>query len=165
MRIERSKEWWVKRAIAEGDDTIGAGLLARDPAPESEADEQIAQREESRIAFGRFINLMRRRQGMSIEKLADAARVDASELLVIEEDVHYVPGPRTVYQLARMFDVPQARLMQLAGLTAANDAGLREEAVRFAARSEAVHRLTPEESAALSAFVAVLGQQEPKRSQ
>jgi transcriptional regulator with XRE-family HTH domain len=161
MRLDRSKDWWVKRAIAEGDTTIGAGLLARDPV--SEADQRAVPLEESRIAFGRFINMMRRRHGLSIEELADAAKVDASELLVIEEDLHYVPGPRTVYQLARMFDVPQPRLMQLAGLTAANDASLAEEAVRFAARSEAVHKLTPEESAALAAFVAVLSQQEPKR--
>lgn len=161
MRLDRSKDWWVNRAIAEGDAHVGAGLLARDPVPE--ADQRGGPSEDVRIAFGRFINMMRRRHGLSIEGLADAARVDASELLVIEEDMHYVPGPRTVYQLARMFDVPQARLMQLAGLTAANDTGLAEEAVRFAARSEAVQKLTPEESAALAAFVAVLSQQESKR--
>jgi len=161
MRLDRSKDWWVKRAIAEGTATVGAGLLARDPV--SEVDQRVVPLEESRIAFGRFINMMRRQHGLSIEELADATKVDTSELLVIEEDLHYVPGPRTVYQLARMFDVPQPRLMQLAGLTAANDAGLAEEAVRFAARSEAVHKLTPEENAALAAFVVVLSQQEPKR--
>ena len=53
--------------------------------------------------------------------------------------------------------------MQLAGLTAANDVGLRQEAVRFAARSESVQKLTPEESSALEAFVAILSEQEPKR--
>jgi len=164
MRLDRSKDWWVKRAIAEGDAPIGAGLLARDPQGEGNTDHKPAGVDDNRIAFGRFVNMMRRRRGLTIEELADSARLDVSELLVIEEDVHYVPGPRTVYQLARMFDVPQARLMQLAGLTAANDAGLAEEAVRFAARSEAVHKLSPEESAALSAFVAVLSQQGPKRS-
>ena len=102
---------------------------------------------------------MRRQGGYSIEALADAAEVDASELLVIEDDLHYVPGPRTVYKLAQTFSVSQPRLMQLAGLTAANDTGLREEAVRFAARSEAVHKLTREESAALAAFVAVLSKE------
>lgn len=164
MRLDRSKDWWVRRAIAEGAAPIGAGLLARDPGPDGTADHKIGGADDNRIAFGRFINMMRRRRGLTIEALADCARVDVSELLVIEEDVHYVPGPRTVYQLARMFEVPQARLMQLAGLTAANDAGLAEEAVRFAARSEAVHKLSPEESAALAAFVAVLSQQEPKQS-
>lgn len=163
MRLDRSKEWWLSRAANEGDAVIGAGALARDPAY-SASEASAAPAEENRIAFGRFINLMRRQSGLSIEALADAAEVDASELLIIEDDVHYVPVPRTVFQLARMFNVAQPRLMQLAGLTVANDDGLREEAVRFAARSEAVHKLTPEESAALAAFVAVLGQQEMKRS-
>jgi len=161
MRLERSKEWWIARARAEGDAVIGAGMLARDPVSDDQPAVAIA--EENRIAFGRFINLMRRQEGYSIEALADKAEVDARELLVIEDDVHYVPGPRTVFKLAQMFGVSQPRLMQLAGLTAANDAGLREEAVRFAARSEAIHKLTREESAALAAFVAVLSKREPTR--
>jgi transcriptional regulator with XRE-family HTH domain len=163
MRLERDKDWWIARANREGDAVIGAGLLARDPVAGESAGAAPMAVEENRIAFGRFVNLMRRQQGYSIEALADAAEVDASELLVIEDDLHYVPGPRTVYKLAQMFEVSQPRLMQLAGLTAANDAGLREEAVRFAARSEAVHQLSPEEAAALAAFVAVLSQREAKR--
>ena len=160
MKLERSKEWWIKRAQREGNAAVGAGLLARDPSSESRS---IAAAEETRIAFGKFVNLMRRRRGYSMEQLAECADLDASELLVIENEVHYVPGPRTIYKLAQTFDVSQQRLMQLAGLAAANDAGLRQEAVRFAARSESVEKLTPEESAALEAFVSVLSGQDPKR--
>lgn len=154
----------MSRARREGDAVVGAGLLAFDPAPEERPSSALAPAaEENRIAFGKFVNLMRRRRGLSMEQLADAAEVDASELLVIEDDLHHVPEPRTVYKLAQTFDVSQRRLMQLAGLTAANDVGLRQEAIRFAARSESVQKLTPEESAALEAFVAVLSEQEPKR--
>ena len=98
-----------------------------------------------------------------MEQLAERADLEPSELLVIEDDVHYVPGPRTVYKLAETFEVPQQRLMQLAGLAASNDAGLAREAVRFAARSESIEKLTAEESAALEAFVAVLSERDPKR--
>lgn len=161
MRLEQSKDWWLKRARREGDAVIGAGMLAFDPAPETRS--AGAPSEDSRIAFGKFVSLMRRKRGMSMEQLADAAEIDASELLIIEDDVHHMPEPRTVYRLAQTFEVSQRRLMQLAGLTAANDVGLRQEAVRFAARSETVQKLTPEESAALEAFVAVLSEQEPKQ--
>lgn len=164
MKLERSKEWWMARARREGDAVIDAGLLAFDPVPEERpAINSSAAVEETRIAFGRFVNLMRRRRGLSMEQLAQVADLDASELLVIEDDLHYVPEPRTVFKLATTFEVSQQRLMQLAGLAAANDAGFRQEAVRFAARSEAVHKLTREESSALEAFVAVLSEQEPKR--
>ncbi|MGE5562440.1 MAG: helix-turn-helix domain-containing protein [Bacillota bacterium] len=164
MKLKRSKEWWLERARREGDCFVGAGLLAFDPAPDqADAGAEAPAAEENRIAFGRFVNLMRRREGRSIEELALAAEIDASELLVIEDDVRYVPGPRTVYRLAQHFNVPQVRLMELAGLTVANDVGLREEAVRFAARSEAVQKLSKEELAALEAFVSVLGRKESPR--
>ncbi len=163
MKLERSKDWWMARARREGNVAVGAGLLAFDPAPEERPSSVQAAAEDTRIAFGKFVNLMRRRRGFSMEQLAEAAELEASELLVIEDDVHYVPEPRTVFKLAQTFDVSQRRLMQLAGLAAANDVGFREEAVRFAARSESVQKLTPEESSALEAFVAVLSEQEPKR--
>ncbi len=160
MKIERSKGWWLERARGEGDAAVGAGPLAFDPAPESR--DALAS-DETRIAFGRFVNLMRRRRGFSMERLAEVADLDASELLVIETVTDHVPDPRTVFQLARTFDVPQRGLMQLAGLTVANDAGFHQEAVRFAARSESVQKLTREESSALEAFVAVLSEQDPSR--
>lgn len=164
MRLERSKDWWMARARREGDAAVGAGLLAFDPAPEERpSSAQVPASEETHIAFGKFVNLMRRRRGYSMEQLAEAADIDASELLVIEGDVHHVPEPRTVFKLAQTFEVSHQRLMQLSGLAAANDVGFREEAVRFAARSESVQKLTPEESAALEAFVAVLSEQESKR--
>ena len=165
MKFERSKDWWMARARREGDAVIGAGLLAFDPALDERASSaQTVAVEETRIAFGKFVNLMRRRRGFSMEQLAQAADLDASELLLIEDDVHHVPEPRTVFKLAETFEVSQQRLMQLAGLAAANDAGFRREAVRFAARSESVQKLTPEESSALEAFVTVLSEQDPKRA-
>jgi transcriptional regulator with XRE-family HTH domain len=164
MRLERNKDWWMARARREGDAAVGVGLLAFDPAPEERpSSAQGTANEDTRIAFGKFVNLMRRRRGLSMEQLAVEADLDASELLVIEDDVHYVPEPRTVFKLAQTFDVSQRRLMQLAGLAAANDDGFREEAVRFAARAESLQKLTLEESSALEAFVAVLSEQEPKR--
>ena len=50
MRLERSKEWWIARARAEGDAVIGAGVLARDPLPDDKP--AVATAEENRIAFG-----------------------------------------------------------------------------------------------------------------
>ena len=52
--------------------------------------------------------------------------------------------------------------MQLAGLAVANDDHFRQEAVRFAARSKSVEKLTREQKAALNAFVAVLSEDADK---
>lgn len=165
MRLARSRDWWMARARREGDAAVGAGLLAFDPAPEVRpSGAEAAPAEEIRIAFGRFVNLMRRRRGYTMERLAEVADIDASELVVIEDDVRYVPDPRTVFKLAQTFEISQQRLMQLAGLAVANDAGFRKAAVRFAARSESAQKLTSEQTLALEAFVALLSERESKKA-
>jgi transcriptional regulator with XRE-family HTH domain len=170
MKIERNKEWWLAKARREVDVSISAGLLALDPTERPTAGAGADRSgstgfEEARIAFGRFVHLMRRERGLSMEKLADEATLDVGEIVSIEGDLDYKPEPRTVYQLARAFDVPQQSLMQLAGLAVANDMGFRQAAVRFAARSESSQKLTRDEKAALAAFVEVLSQRrDPKKA-
>lgn len=160
MRIKITKEWCTTMAELEADAEIGAGLFAIDPVFDGEpvlaADG--SDHGEPGVAFGRLVRLMRRNRSLSVEKLADDAGVDVMELVSIEEDAHYKPGVRTVYQLANFFDLPRASLLQVARLTTPRDPRLTQEAVRFAARSEPVVALTPEERAALEAFVAVLSE-------
>ncbi|WP_216593458.1 helix-turn-helix domain-containing protein [Paracoccus sanguinis] len=146
-------------AQIEGDAEIGAGGSAADPSFDIEAAPVQASTDEPHIAFARFVRLMRRKKGLTVEKLAEDTDVDVSELVEIEEDSRHKPELRTVYQLANYFKLPRGNLMQVAGLTAPKDPRLVHEAVRFAARSEPVAELTPEEYAALEAFVAVLTEQ------
>jgi len=164
MRLERAQEWWLARIDREESHAVSAGLPARDPVEEGQpftaTPVEPSGTEETRIAFGRFVTLMRRQRAMSIEKLADTADLDIGELVSIEDDLHFKPEPRTVFRLAQAFGVPQQPLMQLAGLASARDARFRQEAVRFAARSESVQKLTKEENAALEAFIAVLSQRD-----
>jgi HTH-type transcriptional regulator, competence development regulator len=157
MRFEFSNDWCLRMAQIEGDDEIGAGLIAADPTFDGEA-LPAASAEEPSVAFGRFVRLMRRNRGLSIEKLAETVDVDLTELVAIEDDARHKPEIRTIYQLANFFDVPRTNLMQVAGLLVAQDNRLVNEAVRFAARSDPVAALNPEERAALEAFVAVLSE-------
>ena len=161
MTIKRSKSWWMSKVIHEGDTPVGAGRLVLETKAKRLVPIEAVSTEEARLAFGKFVKLMRRRRSFSVEQLAEKAQLDVSEVLIIEDDLHYVPGPRTVFQLAQFFNVPQQGLMQLAGLTTARDAVLNQEAVRFAARSEPVSKLTKEESAALEAFVSILSDFRP----
>jgi transcriptional regulator with XRE-family HTH domain len=101
---------------------------------------------------------MRRKQRLTVEKLAEDAGIDVVELVEIEEDSRHTPEPRTVYQLATHFNVPMPGLMQLAGLSKPKNARLVNEAIRFAARSEPVADLNDVERAALEALVSVLSE-------
>ena len=171
MKLEIGKEWCIRMAQIEGDAEIGAGRLAVDPVFDGETVPAVAGDGEGAsawneahevghgLAFGRFVRLMRRQRGITLEKLADDADVEMAVLVELENDPHHKPELRTAYQLANYFKVPRSGLMQVAGLTTPKDARLFDEAVRFAARSEPTAELTPEESAALEAFVAVLSEQ------
>lgn len=162
MKIERSKEWWIEKAAQEGNVTIGAGAPPRVRAADADQMEAMAAADPARLALGKFVNLMRRQRGLSVEELAKRAEIDDGEILVIEDDAHHVPEPRTIFRLAQCFDVPQQRLMQLAGLTTQRDIGFEREALKFAARSEGLQKLSADESAALEAFIAVLSAPEAK---
>ncbi len=53
MKLERSKEWWIRRADLEGDEIISAGPLARDGVP--------PRTEEPRVSRATtVVNLVRR---------------------------------------------------------------------------------------------------------
>ena len=160
MKIEISKEWCIRMAQLEANAEIGVGRLAIDPVLDGEFGPLKASDEDvPNIAFGRFIRLMRRQRGISLENLAEKADVDITELVEIENDPHHKPELRTTYQLAKFFNVPRSGLMQVSGLAVPKDVKLYDEAVRFAARSSPTTELTHEESVALEAFVAVLSKQ------
>lgn len=159
MKFERNKDWWLNKARKEGDTLIGAGRFTQFSHERSNVKPLKAEStEEIRLAFGKFVELMRRKLGFSIEQLAQRAELDSSELLIIEDDLNHIPEPRTVFKLAETFRVPQRSLMQLSGLAVSKDMKIRDAAVKFAARSQSIEKLSPEEAAALDSFVAILSQ-------
>ena len=159
MKIKVSKDWCVAMAKEEAGVEIGAGLLAADPIFYGEERGGQPHSDDVRLAFGRFVNLMRRARRMTIEKLAEDADLDSGDVMSIEEDAYYVPEPRTVYRLAQAFDVPQNSLMELSGLAKPANDRFVEKVVRYAARSEPTVELSAEEQAALDGFISVLSEQ------
>jgi len=156
MKFTISETWCRTMANMEADAEVSAGMISRDPIfsamPHSEHDKA----DDARLAFGRFVNLMRRQRGLTMEKLAEDAGLDIGEVLSIEEDAQYDPGPRTVYQLASIFDVSHQGLLQLSGLAEERDEKFVDDMVRYAARSENIATLNAAEQAALDGFISAL---------
>jgi transcriptional regulator with XRE-family HTH domain len=113
-----------------------------------------------RDAFAKVIQLQRRSRGLSVEQLAENADVDIVEVIEIENGRFDVPETRTVFNLAAALQLPAKRLLQLSGLTQAkDDPELRQAALRFAARSGSVEKLTKEEQEALEELVKIMAEQ------
>ncbi len=114
---------------------------------------------ELRIAFGTLVGLLRRRMGLDIAELAARARVAEEEILEIENRVGLVAKPRTVHHLAGVFGLPAQTLLKLSGATITNDEKFKEAAVRFAAKSGDMSKLTKHEKEALHEYVKFLDSQ------
>lgn len=110
-------------------------------------------------AFGVLVRQLRRRDRMTLEDLAQRARVDIEDLRQIEQDPHFKPRPRIVHQLAQVFRVPERGLLRMSGATTEQDEQFVEEAYRFAAKSDDLSKLSREEQRLLNEFVRFLSQQ------
>lgn len=163
MKMNLSKDWLRQRAAQEEKAEVSAGTLEIDRLAPTRPSNVIsiqssAESESPNPAFGRLINLWRRKKGLRIEVLADKARIDLAELIEIERNLNFVPEPRTVYQLAKTLDLPSERMLELSGNLVVRDSNLGKEAVRFAARSESVEKLSKDEQMALEEFVKFLSE-------
>lgn len=106
-----------------------------------------------RTTLGRLIELARRNAGLSLEDLAKRASVDLSDLVELESGEPDAIEPRTIFCLCESLELPKAGVMELAGLTQKRDSTLGDAAVRFAAHSKGIEKLTREERQALEEFV------------
>jgi len=160
MKLTHSKEWYEKRIALEGDADIGAGTLSemRNAIPRS----SIAS-VDTRIAFGTFVGLWRRKQGWDAVKLAKEAGVNTEEILEIEHNPQSEPEPSAVYKLAGIFGLSPKPLLELAGLIEPRTPHLREAAVRFAAKSESMAALNQNEREAFEAFVSAISETTKKQ--
>ena len=105
--------------------------------------------------LGTLLQMLRRREQLSIDELAQSANVSEVELRQIETDPSFDPNPRTIFQLEQYFKLDERSLVILSGAVHVENR-IREEAVRFAANSENIHGLTKEERKLLNQFVKFL---------
>jgi transcriptional regulator with XRE-family HTH domain len=107
-------------------------------------------------AFGLFVRQLRRREKLSMSELSAKARIDEDEIWKIEHDLNHKPRPRTVHQLASVFNLPERSLMKLSGATITRDEAFQQEAFRFAAKSEDMAKLSHAEQKALNEYIRFL---------
>lgn len=151
IRTNGPSEAWLRKAAAAEDanPSFSVGGLAADLGLLPSSSTRVQS------AFSRLVEYARRKEGLSVERLAQAADVDLEAIVDIETEASVIPDARTVYQLAKVLKLVPNTLMEVAGLTTPRPQ-IRQAAVRFAARSESTARLSHDEQEALEEFVKVL---------
>jgi len=95
-------------------------------------------------ALGKPVELARRRAKLGIEELATSADIEIADLIALESGEPVMVEPRTVYRLCEVLQLPQAGVMELAGLTQKRASSLGAAVVRFAAHSKSIEKLSHE---------------------
>jgi transcriptional regulator with XRE-family HTH domain len=152
MKMNNDKAWLTKKAEQEDGCFVSVGGLV-DAIDQAEPASNVVP---IKHAFVRFLQLARRERKLSLDQFADKVDVDLVELLKIEADENYTPSLRTVHQIAGFLSIPEQKLMALAGLLRVKDAQFQNAAMKFAARSESVEKLSREEHSALEEYVKFL---------
>lgn len=169
MKLLFSNDWLLRKIESDPDVEPDAGLPLCGAAEIEDMHHSDIQAENTavmgdrnvvqlRVALGVLVRQLRLKEGLTVAELAVRAQVSEDELRQVEHDPHYTARPRLIYQLSIYFKVSLSTLSQMSGATHAVDRMLYNTAVKYAARSDDVSTLTPEERDALDTFVAMLNE-------
>lgn len=149
-----------KLAELEEGSSVTAGSLTCETFVKQVADAAIKSTDAENFLpiFGRLISMARRDADLTLEELSEQTDVDALELFAIEENITRAPEPRVVSKLARVLHLPSGKLMQLAGHLHILDAKLPNAALKFAAQSGSLEKLSSKEQALLHDFVKAMAE-------
>jgi len=109
-----------------------------------------------RHAFHLVVQMLRRRHGLTVDKLARRADIDRDEIVAMERNNAYRPSPLTLHKLCNLYKIPERQMLVLAGAIKEVPQSFSETASRFAAQSESFAKLTKEEQEILDEFVGFL---------
>jgi transcriptional regulator with XRE-family HTH domain len=112
--------------------------------------------ETMRFVFRELIRKLRRQKGLTVDQLAQKLDVDRSEVIALERGTSYKPKPLLLHRVSKFFDLPEGRLAVLVGAVRDVPVEVREQASRFAAKSDSFKKLTDEEKQVLDEFVKAL---------
>lgn len=154
MTYQMNDESWLMKQIEhEGNGCILGGNLVRLQQQEKELSTTTRK-----LALAKLIAYARREKGMNIAEFATFANIDEQELLAIENGEISYYSPRTIWQLSQSLGLSQKKLGELAGISQSREIKLAEATIQFAAYSETVAGLSPEEQEALHGFVSYLSE-------
>jgi transcriptional regulator with XRE-family HTH domain len=151
MRTPEEDAWITQKAAEEDGALVLAGHI-RMSAPLEVVPAVTSDVLAARLSFSRFVQFARLSLRLSKEQFADKIQIPLKELVCIEDDDKFTPSLRTVHMLAQFLKVSHVKLLTLAGLAEAKDAQFNAAAVRFAAKSESIRKLTREEKEAFDEF-------------
>jgi len=161
LRLPVIREKLIARALSADDGCISAGGLAaqlgmfrQDPLTEEQT-ASGASAASGLVALSRLVQFARREQRLTPEAFASQLGLDLNELVDLESAGN-PPEPRVLHLVSAGLKVSYEKLQILAGHRLVRDQSLESQAIRFAASSGPMDKLSKSEAEALHAFIRAL---------
>src|SRR5262245_38884404 len=139
-QMAQKNDWLTRMADGEDGASVSVGGLAAKLAALERQD-----RSAELMALGKLVELRRREKNLTVAELTRRAHVTEGALVDLERGLR-MPNTRDVIALlARALELPEDKLLAVAGLAGANDPALSSAALRFAAQARPTERLSPAE--------------------
>jgi len=157
LRFPSNRENLIARAIAADEAGVSVGGLAAELGMLREAPGAEPRPPTScgLDALARLVQFARRDHALAPDQFASRFGLDLRELVDLES-ARNVPEPRVLHQLSVALKVSYEKLLVLAGHRVHRDETLEREALRFAASSRPMDKLSKSESQALHDFIRAL---------
>ena len=138
---------------------IGRNAIAHSLKQCNQNESKVGSQTALHKGFSSLLVMLRRRDGYDEDELARRAEVDELEIRRIEFDSEYLPAPRTIYKLEKVFSLPGGVLAKLSGAIKQNSPSLENKVLQFAANAKTMGKLTKQERELLNEFVKFLSEQ------
>lgn len=106
--------------------------------------------------FGLFVEMLRRRDQLTRDELAEKADIELSEVVRLETEPNYDISPRALYQLERCFRLKENTLGRLSGAIMSLNSEAQDRIVRYAAQAKHANHLNDQEQQILDEVIALL---------
>lgn len=159
IRLPPRRDRSIARAVTADDSCVSVGGLAErigmlPPVPRSSVP-AVNVHPQGLAALARLVQLARREQGLGPDEFAAKLGLDLPELVSVES-AREAPEPRILHLISTGLKVSYEKLQVLVGYRRARDQSLEHEALRFAASSGPMDKLSKAEAEALHQFIRAL---------
>lgn len=160
LEFPKDRDAFERRAFEAEDGCISAGGLAhRHGIFSRHGDASTAvvalATVSAATALAKLVELWRRQHRLTVEEFARRANLTEAEVVGIESG-EFLPEPSALLRVSQVIPVSYDKLLHVAGHVRQRDERLSNGAVRFAAKSESMEKLTLQEEDALHEFVNLL---------
>lgn len=157
IRFPENRDELIREAVSQEEACVSVGGLAENLGMLGVPQVPVGGATVGAKALAKLVEFWRREKQLSVEELAARSGLTEEEVLNSEEG-DTIPEPRVLYALSTVLSVSYEKLLYLTGHKSNRDKTVQTAAIRFAARSESMERLSQHEEAALHEFIRALAE-------